>query len=174
MESFPGIFIAFTNLKDNLDTASLRRFDLKLLFDFLLPKQSLRLLHSHSNALHLTLLTEEDIRSLQQLENATPGDFANVAKQCRFQHPKTASRFLQLLIQEVRQVRLRTRLLGWMILGCRDFESVLSTPADEFLIECFEIQSGTADVVQGIREIDTLVEPVQHLHDCGAVVHAYG
>jgi len=76
--------------------------------------------------------------------------------------------------REVRQVGMRTRLLGRSILGCRDFESVLSTPADEFLIECFEIQSGTADVVQGIREIDTVVEPVQHLHDGGAVVHAYG
>lgn len=62
----------------------------------------------------------------------------------------------------------------WVILGNREFESVLSTPVDEFLIECSEIQSGTSAVVQGIREIETLVEPVQHLHDRGAVVHAYG
>jgi len=100
MESFPGIFIASTNLKDNLDAASLRRFDLKLLFDFLLPGQSLRLLHSHSQALKLTPPTQEDLYTLQHLQNATPGDFANVARQCRFQNPKTASRFLQLLIQE--------------------------------------------------------------------------
>jgi len=100
MESFPGIFIASTNLKENLDPASLRRFDLKLLFDFLLPEQSLRLLHSHSHALNLTPPTEEDIRSLQHLLNSTPGDFGNVARQCRFQNQKTASRFLELLIQE--------------------------------------------------------------------------
>jgi AAA+ superfamily predicted ATPase len=100
MESFPGIFIASTNLKENLDPASLRRFDLKLLFDFLLPGQSLRLPQSHSKALNLTPPTDEDIHTLQNLPNATPGDFANVARQCRFQPRKTASCFLQLLIQE--------------------------------------------------------------------------
>ena len=36
MESFAGIFIASTNLRDNLDQAALRRFDLKIKFDFLL------------------------------------------------------------------------------------------------------------------------------------------
>ena len=40
IESFPGIFIASTNLRDNLDQAALRRFDIKIRFDYLLPKQS--------------------------------------------------------------------------------------------------------------------------------------
>ena len=43
MESFDGIFIATTNLIDNLDKASLRRFDLKLEFGYLLPNQALNL-----------------------------------------------------------------------------------------------------------------------------------
>ena len=37
MENFDGIFIATTNLMDNLDRASLRRFDLKLEFSYLKP-----------------------------------------------------------------------------------------------------------------------------------------
>jgi len=40
MESFDGIFIATTNLIDNLDKACLRRFDLKLEFGYLLPEQA--------------------------------------------------------------------------------------------------------------------------------------
>ena len=53
MEAFAGIFIASTNLRDNLDQASLRRFDLKIKFDFLLPKQSKALLKSYCRSLNL-------------------------------------------------------------------------------------------------------------------------
>lgn len=35
METFDGVFIASTNLVDNLDQATLRRFDLKAKLDFL-------------------------------------------------------------------------------------------------------------------------------------------
>lgn len=35
MESFEGIFIASTNLMSSLDEAALRRFDLKMRFDYL-------------------------------------------------------------------------------------------------------------------------------------------
>ena len=100
MESFPGIFLASTNLKDNLDAASLRRFDLKLHFDYLRPEQSLRLLHAHTKALHLTPPSDEDILTLQQLPNLNPGDFANAARQSRFQNPKSTTNFMQLLLLE--------------------------------------------------------------------------
>lgn len=35
MESFAGVFIASTNLMDGLDSAALRRFDLKVKLDYL-------------------------------------------------------------------------------------------------------------------------------------------
>jgi hypothetical protein len=44
MESFPGVFIASTNLMAGLDQAALRRFDLKVKFDFLRPEQAWELL----------------------------------------------------------------------------------------------------------------------------------
>ena len=44
MESFGGLFIASTNLMDGLDAASLRRFDLKVRFDYLRPDQAWALL----------------------------------------------------------------------------------------------------------------------------------
>ena len=53
MESFAGIFIASTNLRDNLDQAALRRFDLKIKFDFLLPRQCKALLKSYCKSLNL-------------------------------------------------------------------------------------------------------------------------
>ena len=40
MEQFPGIFIASTNMMHGLDQAALRRFDLKVRFDYLLPEQA--------------------------------------------------------------------------------------------------------------------------------------
>jgi transitional endoplasmic reticulum ATPase len=44
MEAFSGVFIAFTNLMAGLDQAALRRFDLKVKFDFLKAKQAQELL----------------------------------------------------------------------------------------------------------------------------------
>ena len=40
IESFEGVFIASTNLMDSLDAAALRRFDLKVHFDYLKPGQA--------------------------------------------------------------------------------------------------------------------------------------
>ena len=47
LENFDGLFIASTNLADNLDQAALRRFDLKVKFDFLKPVQACELLRRH-------------------------------------------------------------------------------------------------------------------------------
>ena len=54
MENFDGDFIATTNLMDNLDKASLRRFDLKLEFDYLQPEQDdILLLNSIKDLNHI-------------------------------------------------------------------------------------------------------------------------
>ena len=76
MESFPGVFIASTNLRDNLDQAALRRFDLKIKFDYLLPRQSQALLESYCNILYLDTPNDALAVRLGQLNNVTPGDFA--------------------------------------------------------------------------------------------------
>jgi SpoVK/Ycf46/Vps4 family AAA+-type ATPase len=44
MESFPGVFIASTNLMEGIDAAALRRFDLKLRFGYLAPEQAATML----------------------------------------------------------------------------------------------------------------------------------
>ena len=85
MEAFPGLFIASTNLMEGLDPAALRRFDLKVRFDFLRPEQALALLRHHAQALGLSITKPGDETRLRKLTALTPGDFATVARQARFQ-----------------------------------------------------------------------------------------
>ena len=51
MENFDGVFIATTNLMDNLDRASLRRFDLKLEFEYLQSEQAWKMFQEFSKEL---------------------------------------------------------------------------------------------------------------------------
>ena len=85
MESFPGVFIASTNLMEGLDQASLRRFALKVKFDFLRPRQAWRLFCEHCARLGFTLREPECLRmELGRLRNLTPGDFAAVIGRHKF------------------------------------------------------------------------------------------
>jgi transitional endoplasmic reticulum ATPase len=100
MESFPGVFIASTNLMEGLDQASLRRFDLKVKFDFLKPVQACELLRRHCIGLSLaTPLPEHDSR-LRNLSKLTPGDFAAVVRQNRFRPITSASTMVTALEAE--------------------------------------------------------------------------
>ncbi|MDO8270454.1 MAG: ATP-binding protein [Gammaproteobacteria bacterium] len=84
MESFPGIFIASTNLMSGLDQAALRRFDLKVKFDFLSAEQSQELLRRFCQTLALEAPLHNELSRLSSLQNLTPGDFAAVIRQSRF------------------------------------------------------------------------------------------
>ena len=84
MERFNGIFICSTNLMDSLDTASLRRFDLKIKFDFLKPKQSWQLFSSLLTEQGVTFTRKEHWqRELAKYSSLTPGDFATVVRKSR-------------------------------------------------------------------------------------------
>lgn len=101
MENFDGIFIATTNLMDNLDRASLRRFDLKLEFDYLRGAQAWDMFVSYAKVLNLkkpSIAFKTDIESLRYL---TPGDFAAVTRQHRFRSIKNADDLVSRLIDEV-------------------------------------------------------------------------
>ncbi len=83
MEAFEGLFICATNLMDSLDDASLRRFDLKIRFDYLRVRQAWGLFRQ--------VLAEKGIEAdkarwkaaLAGLDRLTPGDFATVVRQIR-------------------------------------------------------------------------------------------
>lgn len=94
MESFPGVFIASTNLMDNLDQASLRRFDLKVKFGFLKEEQAWQLFCRYCRQLELSASDEVSRKRLSRLHNLTPGDFAAVARQGRFRRIASAGELI--------------------------------------------------------------------------------
>lgn len=100
MESFSGIFIATTNLIDNLDKASLRRFDLKLEFGYLLPNQALNLFKKECASLRIKF--DENVAArISDLSFLAPGDFASVRRQAKFKRVKNSDDFYERLEQEV-------------------------------------------------------------------------
>ena len=99
MEGYEGIFIASTNLMGSLDAAALRRFDLKIHFDYLKPDQAWMMFQDA--ALRLRIQVTEGARGpLKQLNTLTPGDFANVVRQSRLRKMATASELLARLAAE--------------------------------------------------------------------------
>ncbi|MGJ8641806.1 MAG: AAA family ATPase [Luteolibacter sp.] len=100
IESFPGILIASTNLIDQLDPASMRRFDIKLHFGYLLPEQACRLFASYCEKLSLPQPSHAELEMAATMELSTPGDFAAVARQHRFQPFRDANGLLQSVIAE--------------------------------------------------------------------------
>jgi SpoVK/Ycf46/Vps4 family AAA+-type ATPase len=82
MESFPGIFFCTTNLLDALDAASLRRFDWKIRFDALRPRQAWALVVQEFARLDGDLDELEPWRAeVMRLRLVTPGDVAVVVRQ---------------------------------------------------------------------------------------------
>lgn len=100
MESFPGVFIASTNLMDGLDTAALRRFDLKVKFDFLKPEQACELLRRHCETLNLPAPQLEQLARVRRLPKLTLGDFALVLRQHRFRAIGSSGDFVTALSAE--------------------------------------------------------------------------
>jgi transitional endoplasmic reticulum ATPase len=113
MESFPGVFVASTNLIEGLDPAALRRFDLKVKFDFLRPGQAIELLRRHcaDNALPFPTPVEE--HRLSRLHTLTPGDFAAVHRQHRFRPVTSATAWVVALEAECELKTAPKRAIGF-------------------------------------------------------------
>lgn len=97
MEYFSGVFLATTNAMGCIDQAALRRFDVKLEFDYLRPDQAWELFTQHIAALHLPAPDMHLSASLEHLTVLTPGDFLAVARQVRLRPVATAEDFLTAL-----------------------------------------------------------------------------
>lgn len=99
MESFTGIFIASTNLMDSLDAAALRRFDMKVKFDYLKPEQAWQLFIDTAAKFKIEPC-EMDRAALDKLRFLTPGDFANVVRQSRLRKILSATDLIERLSAE--------------------------------------------------------------------------
>jgi SpoVK/Ycf46/Vps4 family AAA+-type ATPase len=106
MEKFDGVFIATTNIIERLDSASLRRFDLKLEFKTLEPKQLSKIFLSYCQELELDNPTIEELHEIKSLKQITPGDFASITRQSKFRKISNTSEFIQRLKEEIRLKKL--------------------------------------------------------------------
>ena len=86
METFDGVVLCSTNQIEMLDPGCMRRFDLKIGLQPLLATQSLQLLDEWCRRLKLPPAPSTMAGRLCQLQNCTPGDFANAVRQHRL-HP---------------------------------------------------------------------------------------
>ncbi len=84
MESHDGIFIASTNRMEGLDSAALRRFDLKVRFNTLKSEQLWNLLISFCNSINLPTPDQTLYAQISSMSEVTPGDFAVLGRQHRF------------------------------------------------------------------------------------------
>jgi SpoVK/Ycf46/Vps4 family AAA+-type ATPase len=97
MENYSGVFIATTNLMGGLDQAALRRFDLKVKFDYLKSDQVWGMFTSHCTALSIPGPDSILKQQLDTMENVTPGDFAAINRRNRFQPIKSGIQLLEAL-----------------------------------------------------------------------------
>ncbi len=99
MENFNGVFLATTNLMENLDEACIRRFDAKVEFGYLKSVQSTNLFKKCTKELGVKITTDAK-DSIKALSNLALGDFATVMRQHRFNKIKKASDFVERLRAE--------------------------------------------------------------------------
>lgn len=114
MEAFSGIFIASTNLMKDLDSASLRRFDLKIQFDYLSPAQIEAMARKCCHEIGLPDLCSADVVLLRKLTKLTPGDFLVMRRQHRFQPFQDVDGLIYALWREQELKPVNTAGIGFM------------------------------------------------------------
>lgn len=111
MEAFEGLFICSTNLMEALDFAVLRRFDVKVRFDFLRPDQAWRMFLLLVQELKAAPAEPGSLASLQprvsRLTNVTPGDFATIRRHARFMDPTYPVESLLATLEKECHAKLR-------------------------------------------------------------------
>ncbi len=103
MEEFKGILICATNFKEFLDSAAIRRFNIKLEFDYLGPDGNMEFYRRYLAPLIAGSPADSEIRAIRSISALTPGDFKIVYQQNAFFERSELShqRFIQALKREV-------------------------------------------------------------------------
>jgi transitional endoplasmic reticulum ATPase len=103
MESFKGILICATNYKKVVDSAAIRRFAVKLEFDYLKPDGNLTFYGMFFGRLVSAPLSEQETLEVKSLSGLTPGDFRVVHQKYSFFDRKelTHEQIIDALRQEL-------------------------------------------------------------------------
>lgn len=105
MESHPLPFVCTTNLVENLDPATQRRFTFRIRLDWLRPEQ-LRLAWRS----HFAAQVHSDVMAIDRL---APGDFANVARRMRALGQEEPAEILAELRRESAAKEATARPIGF-------------------------------------------------------------
>ena len=122
MEAFEGLFICSTNLMETLDSAVLRRFDVKVRFEYLTPGQVrtmfLQVLAILGEANRPERVGVDIPPRLAHLRNLTPGDFAVVLRKARLLANHWNEEHLLAALEEESQAKHRgPRLVSGFVAG---------------------------------------------------------
>lgn len=102
METFSGILVCATNILDNFDRASMRRFDLKIKFEYLDADQSWEMFQQTVEYVGCPLPLEEEWKHrVRGLSDLAPGDFAVVCRQASLRKDFTPKLVYDILNKEV-------------------------------------------------------------------------
>lgn len=96
LEKFEGLFVAATNLLDNFDYASKRRFDFKVEFDYLTSNQAFDL---YCRTLHEKPLPDA-LEELMLINNLTPGNFEVAKRQAQLLRQPITNFFLMNVLKQ--------------------------------------------------------------------------
>lgn len=112
LEAFGGIVVCTTNFLSELDSAAIRRFDLKIGFGYLRAEQAFRLLCESLSSLGIEPADGANLRSkLARMDSLTPGDFALVTRtQSLFPESDQHSFMTALRAEVVARTPLKTRI----------------------------------------------------------------
>jgi SpoVK/Ycf46/Vps4 family AAA+-type ATPase len=102
MEAFSGILICSTNIIDNFDRASMRRFDLKIKFEYLDADQSWEMFQQTVEYVGCgdAAVGEWESR-VRNIPNLAPGDFAVVCRQASLRKDFTPKLVYDTLTKEI-------------------------------------------------------------------------
>jgi SpoVK/Ycf46/Vps4 family AAA+-type ATPase len=100
IDSFKGLLVVTTNLFEKLDPAAMRRFDLKVKFDYLNGKQIEQFWDMYIEQ-HDLKNEDQAKKEVALMKEITPGDFANIERQSKFMPLKDARDLLNRLKKEV-------------------------------------------------------------------------
>lgn len=99
MESFDGLFIASTNYMDMIDSAAMRRFDIKLKFDYMKPAQ-VKIMFIELAGLFSLTVDDYLLAKIEKVTHITPGDFVAVKRKSRLIAINSTEDLLKMLQDE--------------------------------------------------------------------------
>jgi SpoVK/Ycf46/Vps4 family AAA+-type ATPase len=114
MESFDGIFIASTNLMNELDPASIRRFDAKIYFDYLKQDQLKKMVESFCSIFLPEVALCNISHLLSNLSAITPGDFSLIGRQTNLQPLRDIEDLINRLQGEQRHKGVKNTKIGFI------------------------------------------------------------